>query len=771
MMIINLAFESKVQFLNYFLSMKTFILKPVKKPTGEKGKALMASPIARTSEHSHQTNDNEDSDDDDDNEDEDDDDDDDDDDEDDPAMASSLLLNSWSNHTLSVDTTSNTHGSASTTATATTDGGGHQFASMQQIAVSLPLPSSSSSTTSLSTAVVRKQQQKQHKQRNEAATNNATTSMLAHATSMLTINKSDEPTVTPKRVASPPPSVSPLSVSSAATSTSDTTATTAAATGAVKARTRRFSWEAMNVEDTAEYLATLLIKRALSARRWLRRRQASRSSSFSTSESDNDTPTLNNFEFFIQLVEYLDHMQLQHVWLLAKSQESANASTSKRSSSNASAATLASTLASSSSLASWAQWLNFGGGSRRLNAQSHFATSIKLKSAALAAVALANHDLLRAATSNSSTLTASLPSSSSSSSWRLTSTSALSMSMSLTGRDSLALAAATVAGRIIGDDVWAPVREQLILNTTSYNGSGGDNPLLSSSSSDLFASLNGGSSSSSSSSGGGGGGGGGGNKSVSRLEQIKQQHFRCADCGIQFVPDKLKTLYYCEYFGKYFCRCCHISEQSYIPAYVVASLDFSKWAVSKKAKSFLDKIYSEPLITLESLNPALFAAQSSPFARIKMLRAKLHNCRSYIRSCRFAVALNEKLYANFDDFFVNDQHVYSIEIIYKIKRTKYYEKLRDCVDAIVEHITRCELCSQQGHICGLCTNRELLYPFQIERVAKCPNCLSCYHRTCFRMPEQCPRCERLRARTTQSTSTNNIHDTVHNNNNNNNNNS
>ena len=92
-------------------------------------------------------------------------------------------------------------------------------------------------------------------------------------------------------------------------------------------------------------------------------------------------------------------------------------------------ATLSSTLASSSSLASSAQWLNFGGGSRRHNAWSHFATSIKLKSAALAAVALANHDLLRAAAANSSTLTASLPSQSSSQSWRLTSTSALSISM------------------------------------------------------------------------------------------------------------------------------------------------------------------------------------------------------------------------------------------------------------------------------------------------------------------------------------------------------
>ncbi len=268
--------------------------------------------------------------------------------------------------------------------------------------------------------------------------------------------------------------------------------------------------------------------------------------------------------------------------------------------------------------------------------------------------------------------------------------------------------AATTKGRIIGDNLWAPVREQLILNPSPK---------------------------------------------PKRLEQIQQQQFRCADCGIQISQSKIKTFNYCEYFCKYFCRCCHINSRSYIPAYIVNVLDFRvTYEVSKKAKNFLEKIYSEPLITLESLNPQLFQESANLFPRIKKLRFKLVNSRSYITSCRFAKDLKTRLHNEYDDFIINDQHVYSIETLFKIKKTgNYYDKLKDIVNSIVIHIKTCELCSQQGYICGLCQNNDLLYPFELEKVEKCPNCLACYHRMCFRSPEECPRCLRKQNRVKQST--------------------
>ena len=232
------------------------------------------------------------------------------------------------------------------------------------------------------------------------------------------------------------------------------------------------------------------------------------------------------------------------------------------------------------------------------------------------------------------------------------------------------------SGRILGDETWAPVREQLILN---------------------FA------------------------PKLKRLQQMQQQHFRCADCGIQIKSDQIKTFYYCEYFSKYFCRCCHINSQSYIPAYIVNLLDFRcTFEVSKKAKNFLETIYNEPLITLESINPALFD-HNSIYSKIQKVRTKLYNSRSYINTCRFAVDLKHELDSQFDDFIINSIEVYSIETLFKIKKSNYYDILKSLVNRIVEHIKTCMLCSQQGYICGICPKNDLLYPFEFEKVEKCPN--------------------------------------------------
>ena len=257
------------------------------------------------------------------------------------------------------------------------------------------------------------------------------------------------------------------------------------------------------------------------------------------------------------------------------------------------------------------------------------------------------------------------------------------------------------SGRILGDELWAPVREQLILNYAPK---------------------------------------------LKRLQQMQQQNFRCADCGIQIKSDQIKTFYYCEYFSKYFCRCCHINQQSYIPAYIVSLLDFRcTFEVSKKAKNFLEKIYNEPLITLESINPSLFE-HNSTFSKIQKVRTRLYNSRSYINTCRFAAELKQELSTTYDDFIINSIEVYSIETLFKIKKTNYYESLKNIVNRIVEHIKTCILCSQQGYICGICPKNDLLYPFEFEKVEKCPNCLACYHKTCLKVPENCPRCLRKKNR-------------------------
>jgi run domain Beclin-1 interacting cysteine-rich containing protein len=263
--------------------------------------------------------------------------------------------------------------------------------------------------------------------------------------------------------------------------------------------------------------------------------------------------------------------------------------------------------------------------------------------------------------------------------------------------------------RIIGDENWAPVREQLILNANEKQ------------------------------------------KTIKTETIMRQQDYRCADCGYRLMTEPsnfTKMFRYCEYYGKYFCRCCHVNSTSYIPSYVIFKMDFKQtYYVCKKAKHFLDKIFYEPLITLEDLNPAAFKKNDLLF-QVKKTRLKLYNCQKYINSCRFAYQLKDFLEKHFEYYLVSDTRVYSFDVLFKFKKTDYDEQLGDILNKIIDHILKCELCSQKAFICELCNKKnELLYPFNIDHVCKCPNCLNCYHIKCFKSPELCPKCIRKRSRT------------------------
>ena len=268
------------------------------------------------------------------------------------------------------------------------------------------------------------------------------------------------------------------------------------------------------------------------------------------------------------------------------------------------------------------------------------------------------------------------------------------------------------AAALIGDEKWAPVREQLII-------------------ADLKK------------------------QKPNRNDIIKQQDYRCASCGIKVRVDKIKQFRYCEYFSKYFCRCCHSKQESYIPSYIIFNLDFkNSYLVSNKAKKFLDKIYYEPLITLEDLNPELFKMSSNRmsnlFAKIKYIRLKLVDCKRYITSCRLAIDLKKYLEENFSDFLYTDTRVYSIDSLYKLKKAKLYDQLKFILSKSLQHIYSCEICSQQGFLCEICKNTKLIYPFDIDNVIKCPNCLTCFHKLCFKQPDDCLKCKRKRLRGTMS---------------------
>ncbi|CAF0724176.1 unnamed protein product [Brachionus calyciflorus] len=406
-----------------------------------------------------------------------------------------------------------------------------------------------------------------------------------------------------------------------------------------KSRSRKFSWETSDLIDTAGAMATRLIQNLLK-------------------DSNFKAPILQDFEFFIQFLQY---EEIMHEFNFNQNFKSRNKK-------------LTSSLQSNKSL-------NLSASSIYLSHLEHGQSdSLSRLSVSPISFLFIDSDVPRSASSYQSVKECALKA---------------------CQKKEIGEALPSV---IIGDESWAPVREQLILNNLTTK--------------------------------------------KKRVDQIKEQHFRCADCGIQLKDTSnkyLKQFNYCEYFSKYFCRCCHINQTSYIPAYVVCLLDLrTNFQVCKKAKKFLDNIYTDPLIPLENLNPSLFKEKSQVFSKIKKLRFKLNNAKSYIKTCRYAQQLDSDLYSKFDDFIINDTQVYSIQSIFKIKKSNFYDDLKMFYYRLVEHIKQCELCSQKGYICGICNRRDLLYPFDTERVEKCPNCLACYHRDCF--DKSCPRCIRLKSR-------------------------
>ncbi|RNA43987.1 run domain Beclin-1 interacting and cysteine-rich containing -like [Brachionus plicatilis] len=262
------------------------------------------------------------------------------------------------------------------------------------------------------------------------------------------------------------------------------------------------------------------------------------------------------------------------------------------------------------------------------------------------------------------------------------------------------------SSRIIGDDSWAPVREQLIIKKVPK---------------------------------------------ISRNELIRSQNYRCADCGLKIkdTSKQLKSFNYCEYFCKYFCRYCHINETSYIPAEIIFSLNFKiDFQVCKKAKKFLSSIFKEPVFSLENLNPSLFQGKYSLFNRMKILRTKLYMSGQYITTCRYADKINNEIDTKFQNekFIFENTDVFSFYLMFKLKKEDFIDDLRYLSHRVINHIKTCKLCSQRSHICGICRKNELIFPFDIETVDKCPNCFSCYHKKCIIKVKECPKCIRLKSR-------------------------
>ncbi|XP_029470959.1 run domain Beclin-1-interacting and cysteine-rich domain-containing protein isoform X2 [Rhinatrema bivittatum] len=228
-----------------------------------------------------------------------------------------------------------------------------------------------------------------------------------------------------------------------------------------------------------------------------------------------------------------------------------------------------------------------------------------------------------------------------------------------------------------------------------------------------------------------------------RKVAVAKQNCRCAGCGIRTDPDYIKRLRYCEYLGKYFCQCCHENAQMVIPGRILRKWDFSKYYVSNFSKDLLTKIWNDPLFNVQDINGALYRKVKA-LEQVRLLRIQLVDMKNMFKTCRLA----KELLDSFDTVpghLTEDLHLYSLNDLSTIKRGELAPCFKELLKAGALHIEKCVLCQAKGFICEFCQNEEIIFPFELNKCRRCEECKACYHRSCFKT-EQCPRCDRLRAR-------------------------
>ena len=97
----------------------------------------------------------------------------------------------------------------------------------------------------------------------------------------------------------------------------------------------------------------------------------------------------------------------------------------------------------------------------------------------------------------------------------------------------------------------------------------------------------------------------------------------------------MKRYRYCEYLGKYFCPCCHSNEVAYIPSRILHKWDFSKYPVSHFARDLLNRIYGDPLFSIEDINLGLYKKVRQLDA-VREYRVQLSHLYLFLKTCRKA---------------------------------------------------------------------------------------------------------------------------------------
>ncbi|KAG7514974.1 hypothetical protein JOB18_046776 [Solea senegalensis] len=226
---------------------------------------------------------------------------------------------------------------------------------------------------------------------------------------------------------------------------------------------------------------------------------------------------------------------------------------------------------------------------------------------------------------------------------------------------------------------------------------------------------------------------------------VAKQNYRCAGCGTRIDPDYIKRLRYCEYIGRYFCQCCHENAQAVVPGRVLRKWDFSKYYVSNFARDLLSKIAGDPLFNPSDINSGLYKKVKSLEA-VRVLRVKLFHMKNLFKTCRFAKEVLDQ-FDSLPGHLTEDLHLFSLADLTAVRNGDLAPRMKELLKLGTTHVDGCVLCQAKGFVCEFCGNdKDIIFPFQLNKCQRCEDCHACYHSSCFRTGKDCPRCRRLNER-------------------------
>ncbi|KAK4872427.1 hypothetical protein RN001_014456 [Aquatica leii] len=227
---------------------------------------------------------------------------------------------------------------------------------------------------------------------------------------------------------------------------------------------------------------------------------------------------------------------------------------------------------------------------------------------------------------------------------------------------------------------------------------------------------------------------------------LSAQKYQCVECKTSLPIDTSWTeARRCDYTGLYYCSACHWGSSAVIPARIIHNWDFTPQLVCQASLQLLRITSNRPLLNVEKLNPRIFSVVHE-LNLVRRIRNELSGMRKYLLVCRNATE-NHFIWKNVDKpHIIESPNLYSLQDLVDTQSGELLTKLHELSHVFSEHIkVTCEVCRGRGHICEVCSNEEVLFPFD-DNASICKECGVVLHKNCAQRRKKCPKCLRLEER-------------------------